>query len=249
MCTGLSPQGSVARGQELVLEPLQPTGQLRWTPLEGTHLYSVEWAPNATGPWYPDWSGLVNLKNSGTNALTVDIPMFFRVRAVTNATLTNWVMLPDTSHVNLADGTQFGQTAGPQDGSDSTTFGASRFRNADGTTACEVISTHTWRSPIVFQKLRAKVSANPQALGNFPKHRMRFEILLRQDGEWRSVYLDDTGDLEGTGVETIRSIEMEKLWNNISGIRVIAHAEAYSFSGNRRQEVAASVYEVEAWGY
>lgn len=247
--SSVSSQTSNCQGQELVLEPLHSTGQLRWTPLEGIHLYSVEWAPTTEGPWYPDWSNLVNLQNSGTNSMSVDIPMFFRVRAVTNATLTNWVGLPDTSHLNVADGTEFGQTAGPQDGSDSTTFGASRFRNADGTTACEVTSTHTWKTPIVVQRLRAKVSANPQALGNFPKHRMRFELLLRQNGEWRSVYLDDTGDQAGTGVETIRSIEMEKLWTNITGIRVIAHAEAYSFSGNRRQEVAASVYEVEAWGY
>lgn len=249
VCLWLSHPNLSCTGQELVLDPLQPTGQLRWTPLEGNHFYSVEWAPKADGPWYPDWSSLVNIANSGTNLISVDIPMFFRVQAVTNTTLTNWVRLPDTGHVNVADGTPTGHADGAQDGSDSTAFGATRFRNADGTTECEVISTHSWRNPITVQSVRTKVSATPLPLGNFPKHRMRFEILLRAAGEWQSIYSDDSGDRSGTGVETIRVIELEKRWTDITGIRVVAHAEAYSFSGNRRQEVAASIYEVEAWGF
>lgn len=243
---GLLLKVPVCHAQELVL---QPTGQLSWTPQEGTHLYSVEWASRPEGPWYPDWTGLMNLRVHGTNSVSVDIPMFFRVYTVTNATLTNWIGLPDTGHVNVTDGTPTGQANGAYDGLDSTAFGARRFRNADGTTSCEVDSTHHWSTPITVQSVRTKVSATPVPLGNFPKHRMRFEILLRTGGEWQSIYLDDAGDRDGTGVETVRVIQLEKRWTNITGIRVVAHAEAYSFSGIRRQEVAVSIYEVEAWGY
>jgi hypothetical protein len=235
-------------GEDLLLQPLQSNGQLKWAPLGGDFQYSVEWAPTADGPWLSGWANLQDLKADGTNAIVVAVPMFFRVRAITNAVPKNMVALAGSGHRNLLDGTAIGTIDGTHDASDSTYYGAYRFHNADGNAQSEITSTHTWDAPVNLIRIRTKVLSTPIALGGFPKHQSRFEIVLREGTEWKSVYVDDTGEVAGSGVETVRDIQLERIWTNITGIRVLVRSQAYSFSGNRRQEVTASIFEVEAWG-
>jgi formylglycine-generating enzyme required for sulfatase activity len=63
----------------LVLQ-LSTTGDLTFPVVPGQTNYTVEWAPTVRGPWISSWEHLKQISPTGTNH-TVQIPMFFRVRA------------------------------------------------------------------------------------------------------------------------------------------------------------------------
>jgi len=55
-------------------------GLLTWSnpPSPGSY-YSVEWAPQVTGPWYRGWQGPDRTDADVTTLFTVSVPMYFRV--------------------------------------------------------------------------------------------------------------------------------------------------------------------------
>jgi hypothetical protein len=70
--------------------PLQITslggnGQLTWTNMPGFNngLFTVEWSATLGTNWHSGWDGLQSFPGAGS-ATTVEVPMFYRVKCVTN---------------------------------------------------------------------------------------------------------------------------------------------------------------------
>lgn len=232
----------------MVIESLQQNGVLRFNPGDGNLKYAIEWAPTAVGPWYSDWAQLQNITNNGSPVLQLEVPMFYRVRAVTNTEPRNLVLEGSTGHNNEIEGVAAGNANGSHDGDDSTGTGAYRLHTTDGSAIAQVTSTHTWDTPVNLLRIRALVGTLSTISGNFPRYQSRFEIWVRQGKDWNRVYQQDTGEMQGPGASDTREILLEKSWAAVTGIRVLSYCSAYSFSGTREQEATATVSEVEAWG-
>lgn len=72
-----------AQGASQDVISLSGNGRLSWTNSYMDGLYSVEWAPSVTGPWKGNWTPLQGLVATGQTS-TVAVPMFYRVKCVTN---------------------------------------------------------------------------------------------------------------------------------------------------------------------
>lgn len=245
LCASIVPS---ATAQSVVIESLQQNGVLRFKPGDGNLKYAIEWAPTAVGPWYSDWTQLQNITTNGSPVLQLEVPMFYRVRAVTNTEPRNLVLEGSTGHNNEIEGVAAGNANGSHDGDDSTGTGAYRLHTTDGSATAQVTSTHTWDTPVNLLRIRTLVGTLSTISGNFPRYQSRFEIWVRQGKEWSRAYQQDTGELQGPGATDTREILLEKSWAAVTGIRVLSYCSAYSFSGNREQEATATVYEIEAWG-
>jgi len=53
-------------------------GDLTWTDINTSSVFTVEWAPQLGGPWYRTWTNLTGVHMTDTNK-TVKVPMFYRV--------------------------------------------------------------------------------------------------------------------------------------------------------------------------
>lgn len=70
---------------------LNRNGQMTWTNVDGfiNGLFTVEWASQPGTNWHSTWAGLDAFRVS-SNSTTVEVPMLYRVRAVTNLVIP-WV--------------------------------------------------------------------------------------------------------------------------------------------------------------
>lgn len=62
-------------------------GELTFNVVPGYTNYTVEWAPTVNGPWTNSWAQLTQLSPPG-NQHTVQVPMFYRVRALGSGLVT-----------------------------------------------------------------------------------------------------------------------------------------------------------------
>jgi len=75
-----------ALGGDLQIRSFSGNGQLTWTNTFTNALYSVEWAPTVTGAWTDTWASLKGFAVGGPVS-TAQVPMFYRVKYVTNLLL------------------------------------------------------------------------------------------------------------------------------------------------------------------
>lgn len=73
--------------EEVVIQTFDSPGQLTFGPVENAISYRVEWAPSADGPW-TNFTGhstaLLNyLEPAGEGTIEVDVPLYYRVIALT----------------------------------------------------------------------------------------------------------------------------------------------------------------------
>lgn len=66
----------------LVISSFGGNGRLSWSNVQDTTQYSVEWASSLNGVWTNSWSMLSAIPATGS-VYTVDVPMFYRLVAVT----------------------------------------------------------------------------------------------------------------------------------------------------------------------
>ena len=77
-----------AQAQSPVITSFGRNGVLVSSNLLPGSAVGVEWAPAATGPWQSDWSSLSRIIAPTNRKVTVSVPMFYRVRGVTNGGFT-----------------------------------------------------------------------------------------------------------------------------------------------------------------
>ena len=81
---GVEPAGA----QSPVISSLSQNGVLVCTNLQPGTLASVEWASSLAGPWQTNWAGLDAVFVDANGKIQVSVPMFYRVRGVTNSSST-----------------------------------------------------------------------------------------------------------------------------------------------------------------
>ena len=62
---------------DLLINSLDATGKLTFTPVSEANYYQIQWCPNLTNSWQNSW--IETLKPPTSNSTSVDVPMFFRV--------------------------------------------------------------------------------------------------------------------------------------------------------------------------
>ena len=74
-----------AAAQTSVISSLSQNGVLVCTNLQPSTVASVEWASSLSGPWQTNWAGLDAVAVDASGKIQVSVPMFYRVRGVTNS--------------------------------------------------------------------------------------------------------------------------------------------------------------------
>jgi len=74
------PRTSAQLGDSIT-QHLSANGQLTFAVVPGYTNYTVEWAPTVNGPWSDSWEQLRKIAPAGA-AHTVQVPMFYRIRAL-----------------------------------------------------------------------------------------------------------------------------------------------------------------------
>ena len=60
---------------------------------------TVEWASAVTGPWTNNWAGLDAVTADSNGVIQVSVPMFYRVRGITNSVPSGMALIPAGSFV------------------------------------------------------------------------------------------------------------------------------------------------------
>jgi formylglycine-generating enzyme required for sulfatase activity len=71
-----------------VISSFSQNGVLVCTNLAPGSVASVQWAPSLSGPWQTNWAGLGAVTADSNGTITVSVPMFYRVCAVSNTPTT-----------------------------------------------------------------------------------------------------------------------------------------------------------------
>ena len=91
-----------AAAQWPIITSFSQNGQLVCANLETGTVASVEWASSLSGPWNTNWAGLTAMAVGSNGAITVGVPMFYRVRGVAY-TPPNMALIPAGSFT-MGDG-------------------------------------------------------------------------------------------------------------------------------------------------
>lgn len=67
---------------QIVIESLSLNGEVNASGLEPGTTATVEWASSVEGPWFGSWAGLQDLSVDAGGAVSVSVPMFYRVRGI-----------------------------------------------------------------------------------------------------------------------------------------------------------------------
>jgi sulfatase modifying factor 1 len=86
-----------AFGQAPVISSFSHNGELVCTNLPPGTVATVEWASSVTGPWTNNWAGLDAVLADSNGIIQVRVPMFYRVRAITNFAAGQMVLIPEGS--------------------------------------------------------------------------------------------------------------------------------------------------------
>jgi sulfatase modifying factor 1 len=78
----------ISQAQNPVITSFGRNGVLTCSNLVAGSAAAVEWAPTVGGPWNSDWSALMEIAVPSNHAISVSVPMFYRVHALTNGTFT-----------------------------------------------------------------------------------------------------------------------------------------------------------------
>lgn len=163
----------------------------------------------------------------------------------------DYVQLPSTSHDESISGDAQGSSGNTRDGNFDSYYGAYRHHGGDGSASCSITSTHTWTIPTHINSIKFKLYARPYPHGNYEQQIYTLRVELRISGSWTTVD-EDSGNYHastpGHAGHHWRDLTLSTGWDNVSGIRCYSYAWAYSYEGDRQQQVWASVYEVQAWG-
>jgi len=81
---GLSAGVEQAAAQSPVISSFSQNGVLVCTNLQPNTVARVEWASSLAGPWQTNWVGLDTVAVDSNGKIQVSVPMFYRVRGVTN---------------------------------------------------------------------------------------------------------------------------------------------------------------------
>jgi len=186
------------------------------------------------------------------NKILIFFIIFFTYTNLTESALIDFVQLPTTTHNETISGTAEGSPGNTRDGNFDTYYGAYSHHGGDGSTSCSITSEHIWPNATHIVQIRVKMYARPYPHGNYEHQKYTFEIWLRINGSWTSIYYDH-GDYHastpGWPGHEWRDITKSDGWDNVTGIKCYAYAWAYSYEGDRQQETWARVYEVQAFGY
>ena len=74
-----------ASAQLPVITSFSQNGVLVCSNLGAGSVATVEWASSLGGPWYSNWTGLASVTADGNGAITVGVPMYYRVLGQTQA--------------------------------------------------------------------------------------------------------------------------------------------------------------------
>ena len=77
--------GLAAFAQAPVISSFSQNGQLVCSNLPAGSVATIEWASSLAGPWRTNWVGLDAVTANSNGVIQVSVPMFYRVRATTNA--------------------------------------------------------------------------------------------------------------------------------------------------------------------
>jgi formylglycine-generating enzyme len=69
---------------QAVINSFSQNGVLTCSGLQTGTVATVQWASSLSGPWQTNWAGLAAVTVSNNGTITVSVPMFYRVLAVTN---------------------------------------------------------------------------------------------------------------------------------------------------------------------
>lgn len=98
------PAEAFAQGGLVEIQSFQ-NGVVVWSNANSTGLYSLEWARNATGPWYKSWEQYHNQVVTGF-VMKAAIPRFFRVMNTPDQVEMEWVVVANAH--NGSDSTGYG---------------------------------------------------------------------------------------------------------------------------------------------
>jgi formylglycine-generating enzyme len=85
--------GVAAQAQAPVITSFSGTGVLVCSNLVPGSVGSVEWASSLAGPWQTNWAGLDAVTADSNGAISVSVPMFYRVRG-TNSVPSGMALIP-----------------------------------------------------------------------------------------------------------------------------------------------------------
>ena len=84
-CASLGLALGAASAQEPIIASFSGNGQLTWTNAVNNHArYRIEWAAQATGPWFRTFANIGSLDAHSATGFAVTVPMFYRVVMATN---------------------------------------------------------------------------------------------------------------------------------------------------------------------
>ena len=87
--------GLAAFAQTPVISSFSQNGQLVLLEPSGGGVATIEWASSLAGPWRTNWVGLDAVTADSNGVIQVSVPMFYRVRATTNAPINHAPMAVD----------------------------------------------------------------------------------------------------------------------------------------------------------
>ena len=93
--------GALALGVTVAAQAVAPAitsfsgnGVLVCSNLAAGSVAAVEWASSATGPWTNNWAGLDAVTADANGKIQVSVPMFYRVRGITNSAPSGMALIP-----------------------------------------------------------------------------------------------------------------------------------------------------------
>jgi len=87
MLVGLILGAASTRANDVVIESFDSNGHLVATGLLPGSIATVEWASSLDGPWTNTWESLSDVLVDSNGHISVDVPMFYRVRGIANQPL------------------------------------------------------------------------------------------------------------------------------------------------------------------
>jgi hypothetical protein len=174
---------------------------------------------------------------------------------------TNIIPMPYVSHSTNFYGNDakyyYGSITDTYDGNLSTYQGIRNAAYGQGhePNYCYMDNYHTWVTPLFVSSVRAKMySENNAHSGNYTNRGVtpliQQLIYVRISGVWTNVWgytINNPGGDSAPSYSIPQDVAINGNWSNVTGVRVYAAANSYTYEGQRQSDTYNYIYEVQAF--
>ena len=122
------------------------------------------------------------------------------------------------------------------------------IHQGDGNCQGDGTSTHTWDDGRTCDSIYFKFRVNAHPWGNYPSGNIKYKTEYRdEDGNWQTLADVNVGTY-GDFTYTLTYTNSGDGYTGVTGVRAYIWGTAYSYEGNRAQEINLYFYEIKASG-